>query len=83
MVLICISNDPAVILAELDICKTSHRKTEKLPSPPALIKVQKDKQDIYSDLLWGMSDKDVMDKHSLKTMQLAAHKAWLTMWGKW
>jgi len=83
MVLICISNDPAVILAELDICKTSHRKTEKLPDPPAVIKVQKDKQDIYSDLLSGMSDAAVMDKHSLKTMQLAAHKAWLTMWGKW
>jgi hypothetical protein len=79
MILICITNDIGVIIEDYGLCQ----KTEKLPDPPALIKVQKDKQDIYSDLLSGMSDAAVMDKHSLKTMQLAAHKAWLTMWGKW
>lgn len=83
MILICISNDPAVVYGDFDICNTTHRKTRKLPDPPALIKIQVDKQQIYSDLLSGMSDAAVMDKHSLKTMQLAAHKAWLTMWGKW
>lgn len=83
MILICISNDSYVITEDFGICKTSHKKTKKLPDPPALIKVPKDNQEIYSDLLSGMSDKDAMDKHSLKTMQLAAHKAWLTIWGKW
>lgn len=79
MILICITNDISVLLEDYGLCN----KTEKLPDPPALIKVKADKQEIYSDLLSGMSDKEAMDKHSLKTMQLAAHKAWLTMWGKW
>ena len=41
------------------------------------------KQEIYADLLSGKSDEEVMNKHSLKRMQVAAFKAWLTMWGKW
>jgi hypothetical protein len=79
MILICITNDIGVIIEDYGLCN----KTEKLPAPPALIKVKADKKEIYSDLLSGMSDKEAIDKHSLKTMQLAAHKAWLTMWGKW
>ncbi len=83
MILICITNDISVLLEDYGICKTSHRKTEKLPDPPELIKLKADKKEIYSDLLSGMSDKEAMNKHSLKTMQLSAHKAWLTIWGKW
>ena len=86
MILICISNDPAVILADFGICKTSHRKTEKLPPPPELIQVpvqEINKQEVYSDLLSGKSDEEVMNKHSLKRMQVAAFKAWLTMRGEW
>jgi hypothetical protein len=79
MILICITNDIGVIIEDYGLCQ----KTEKLPDPPALIKFKADKKEVYSDLLSGMSDKEAMDKHSLKTMQLAAHKAWLTMWGKW
>lgn len=86
MILICISNDPAVILADFGICKNSHKKTEKLPDPPELIRVPMhkiNKQEVYADLLNGKSDNEVMDKHSLKRMQVAAFKAWLTMRGEW
>jgi len=82
MILICITNDVGVVIEDFGIVNTTYKK-EKLPDPPALIKVKADKQEIYSDLLSGKSDKEIMDKYSLKTMQLAAHKAWLTMWGKW
>lgn len=83
MILICITNDVGVIIEDFGICKTSYKKTEKLPDPPELIKVKSDKQEIYADLLSGKSDEEVMNKHSLKRMQVAAFKAWLTMRGEW
>jgi hypothetical protein len=86
MILICITNDVGVIIEDYGICKTSYKKTEKLPPPPELIQVPAqdiNKQEVYADLLSGKSDEEVMNKHSLKRMQVAAFKAWLTMWGKW
>ena len=41
------------------------------------------KQGIYEALKAKISDSAIMSTYSINGHQLAAHKAWLTMWGQW
>jgi len=41
------------------------------------------KQGIYEALKSGINESVIMVTYGINIHQLAAHKAWLTMWGQW
>lgn len=82
MLCFCITNDHDVLnhnykVENMNVKKKASVVTQKTVIPKT------NKQGIYEALKAGINDSAIMSTYNINAHQLAAHKAWLTMWNQW
>lgn len=82
MLCFCITNDPDVLNHNYKVENMNAKKQASTVRQKTVIP-KTDKQAIYEALKNGVSDCVIMTTHNINAHQLAAHKAWLTMWNQW
>jgi len=82
MLCFCITNDPDVLNHNYKVENMNAKKQASTVRQKTVIP-KTDKQAVYEALKNGVSDCVIMTTHNINAHQLAAHKAWLTMWNQW
>jgi len=82
MLCFCVTNDPDVLNHNYKVENMNAKKQSSTVRQKTVIP-KTDKQAVYEALKNGVSDSVIMTTHNINAHQLAAHKAWLTMWNQW
>lgn len=82
MLCFCITNDHDVLNHNYKVENMNAKKQASVVTQKTIIP-KTNKQGIYEALKSGINESVIMVTYGINIHQLAAHKAWLTMWGQW